>query len=457
MNYKDEELDLNISNQILQNELKNTASDSMTYESFFSQLKLIFVSNDNAYILVPTYIIDYIKTTFYETIQRALINALEKKVSLTFISDIDEIKELVNKEKTTKFIKNETQNKSNNNVKNNLTFENYAIGNFNKMALKAAKEISKEYKDNYNPLFIYSSSGLGKTHLLHAIGNEFVKKNKTCLYVNPDILTRRLVEQLRLKNQEQINKIVDELTSYDCLMFDDVQQYGNKESTLNVLFNVINIMKSNHKQIIFCADKSPNQLGGFEQRFLTRFEGGLTIEINNLELEDVISVLKFKLKENHINVDLWEDAALRYIARNFSTSIRSIEGAISRIKLFSDGDDFFTYDLHTMQNIFKNVTKSKESITPERIIETVCKYYGVDRKKIISSSRVKEIVIPRKIIIYFLKNNFDFTLKEIGKMVGDQTHSTVIASLKWIEANIQSNSSLKNAIEKIQNMLKKII
>ncbi|SYV89517.1 chromosomal replication initiator protein DnaA, partial [Metamycoplasma alkalescens] len=305
MNYKDEELDLNISNQILQNELKNTASDSMTYESFFSQLKLIFVSNDNAYILVPTYIIDYIKTTFYETIQRALINALEKKVSLTFISDIDEIKELVNKEKTTKFIKNETQNKSNNNVKNNLTFENYAIGNFNKMALKAAKEISKEYKDNYNPLFIYSSSGLGKTHLLHAIGNEFVKKNKTCLYVNPDILTRRLVEQLRLKNQEQINKIVDELTSYDCLMFDDVQQYGNKESTLNVLFNVINIMKSNHKQIIFCADKSPNQLGGFEQRFLTRFEGGLTIEINNLELEDVISVLKFKLKENHINVDLW--------------------------------------------------------------------------------------------------------------------------------------------------------
>ncbi|SYV89518.1 chromosomal replication initiator protein DnaA, partial [Metamycoplasma alkalescens] len=99
--------------------------------------------------------------------------------------------------------------------------------------------------------------------------------------------------------------------------------------------------------------------------------------------------------------------------------------------MFSDGDDFFTYDLHTMQNIFKNVTKSKESITPERIIETVCKYYGVDRKKIISSSRVKEIVIPRKIIIYFLKNNFDFTLKEIGKMVGDQTHSTVIASLKW--------------------------
>ncbi|CRH45920.1 chromosome replication initiator DnaA [Mycoplasmopsis arginini] len=106
-----------------------------------------------------------------------------------------------------------------------------------------------------------------------------------------------------------------------------------------------------------------------------------------------------------------------------------MEGAISRIKLFAEGDDFFTYDLRTIQGIFKNVTKATESITPERIIETVSKYYGIDKKKISSNTRVKEIVIPRKIVIYLLKNNFNFTLKEIGKLVGDQAHSTVIASL----------------------------
>ncbi|ENY68554.1 Chromosomal replication initiator protein [Metamycoplasma auris 15026] len=457
MKYKDEELNLNISNQIFQNELKNTASDEMTYNSFFSSLKLVYFSNSNAYVLVPSHIIDFIKSRFLETIQRAITNALEKKVFIIFVSSLDEIKELNNKENSSFIVANEVETKINNNVKNNLTFDNYAVGNFNKMALKAARRICLQYTDEYNPLFIHSNSGLGKTHLLHAIGNEFAKQNKTCLYINPDILTRRLVEQLRQKNQEQINKIIDELTSYDCLMFDDVQQYGSKESTLNVLFNVINIMKTNNKQIIFCADKGPSDLGGFEQRFLTRFEGGLTIEINNLQLEDVISILKFKLKENNINVELWEDNALRYIARNFSSSIRSIEGAISRIKLFAEGDDFFTYDLQTMQSIFKNVTRSKESITPERIIETVCKYYNVDKKKIMSSSRTQEIVIPRKIITYFLKNNFDFTLKEIGKMVGNQAHSTIIASLNWIEANMQSNSSLKNAIDKIQNILKKII
>ncbi|WP_330463425.1 chromosomal replication initiator protein DnaA [Metamycoplasma gateae] len=453
MEYQDKELDLNVRNQIFQNELKNNASDAMIYNNFFSVLKLVSVEESNAYVIAPDAIIDYIKTQYYQTVQRALINTLEKKVVLSLISSVSEIEQIIDKDKTQQFINNQKAT----NVKDNLTFENYATGSFNKIALKAAKQICSKYEDSFNPLFIHSNSGLGKTHLLHAIGNELKNKGLNCLYINPDNLTRRLVEQLRSKNQEQINKIVDELTAYDCLMFDDVQQYGNKESTLNVLFNIINTMKSDEKQIIFCADKRPNELGGFQQRFLTRFEGGLIIEINNLELDDVISILKFKLKENGVNPQLWEEEALKYIARNFSSSIRALEGAISRIKLFSDGDDFFTYDIRTMQNIFKNVTRNTEAITPEKIIETVCKYYGIDKKKITSNTRVQEVVIPRKIIIYLLKNNFDYTLKEIGQKVGDQAHSTVIASLNWIEANLQSNPSLKMAIEKIQNTLKKII
>ncbi|AZZ65381.1 chromosomal replication initiator protein DnaA [Metamycoplasma phocicerebrale] len=453
MKYKEKEIDLNVSNSILQNELKNTASDSMIYESFFSNLRLVHVDENHAYVKTSPSLIDYIKTNHFQTIQRAIVNTLDKKIILILISSLDEIGPIVDKNKTQSFINNSKIS----NVKKDLTFKNYATGNFNKMALKAAKKICTEYDDISNPLFIHSNSGLGKTHLLHAIGNELTKQNKNCLYINPDNLTRRLVEQLKSKNQEQINKIVDELTSYDCLMFDDVQQYGNKESTLNVLFNIINTMKTNNKQIIFCADKDPSYLGGFEQRFITRFQGGLIIEINNLQMDDVISILKFKLSENNINPELWEDESLRYIARNFSTSIRAIEGAISRIKLFSEGDDFFTYDIRTIQNIFKNVTKAEESITPEKVIETVCKYYGIEKKKIKSISRAQEIVIPRKIAIYLIRNNFSFTLKEIGKMVGDQAHSTVIASLNWIESNLKSNSTLKMAIEKIQDSLKKIV
>ncbi|MBN4089332.1 chromosomal replication initiator protein DnaA [Mycoplasma enhydrae] len=453
MKYEEKEINLSVSNGILQTELKNTASDRMIYNNFFSDLRLVHVDKNSAYIQCWPSIIEYVKTNFFQTIQRAVSNSLERKINLILISSLDEIAQVIDKKKTEKMITESTKS----NVKDDLTFSNYATGNFNKMALKAAKKICVNYEDISNPLFIHSNSGLGKTHLLHAIGNELNNQNKKCLYINPDNLTRQLVEQLKSKNQEQINKIVDHLTSYDCLMFDDVQQYGNKESTLNVLFNVINTMKTNGKQIIFCADKEPSDLGGFEQRFITRFQGGLIIEINKLQMDDVISVLKFKLSENGIDPELWEEESLRYIGRNFSTSIRAIEGAISRIKLFAEGDDFFTYDLRTIQNIFKNVTKTEENITPEKILETVCKYYGIEKKQIKSISRSKEVVIPRKIAIYLIRNNFDMTLQEIGKMVGDQAHSTIIASLTWIKNNMKKNAALRTAIEKIQLSFKKVV
>ena len=281
--------------------------------------------------------------------------------------------------------------------------------------------------------------------------------DKSCFYINPDELTRKLVEQLKNRNQEEINKIVDDLTSYDCLMFDDVQQYANKESTLTVLFNIINIMINAKKQIIITADKKPEDLGGFEQRFVTRFSGGLTLNIASPEMDDVIRILKFKLKQNNINPELWEDESFKFIARNFSVSIRSIEGAINRIKLFSEGDDYFTYDITTIKSIFKNVSQVKDSITPERIIDVVAKFYKLEKKKIVAKTRKKEIVIPRRISMWLIKNNFEYSLEEIGKMFGNQSHSTVIVSIQWIDNNMKSNSALKFAIEKIKENLNKIL
>ena len=240
-------------------------------------------------------------------------------------------------------------------------------------------------------------------------------------------------------------------------MFDDVQQYANKESTLTVLFNIINIMINAKKQIIITADKKPEDLGGFEQRFVTRFSGGLTLNITSPEMDDVIRILKFKLKQNNINPELWEDESFKFIARNFSVSIRSIEGAINRIKLFSEGDDYFTYDIATIKSIFKNVSQVKDSITPERIIDVVAKFYKLEKKKIVAKTRKKEIVIPRRISMWLIKNNFEYSLEEIGKMFGNQSHSTVIVSIQWIDNNMKSNSALKFAIEKIKENLNKIL
>ncbi|MBN0970568.1 chromosomal replication initiator protein DnaA [Mycoplasma phocoeninasale] len=452
---KDLQADLKVNNISFQNELKNNSSDSFIYNQILSNIHIVHEQDDNVYLLCPESIFLYIKSAHSTNVARAIRNVYERPVNAIFITSLSELNSLnvVNGEQE-QVLKNK---KLFTDIKNNLTFDNYAVGKFNQIVLKAAKVICKSQKIIYSPLFIHSPSGLGKTHLLHAIGNELKKNNRSCLYINPDLFTRQLVEQLKSKNHAQINKIVDELTNYDCLMFDDVQQYGNKENTLNVLFNIINTMITNQKQIIICGDKKPNDLGGFEQRFITRFNGGLTLEIAVPDIEDVINILRFKLKENNIDPELWEDESLRFIARNFSNSIRSIEGAINRIKLFSEGDDYFTYDLRTMKSIFHNVTQIKENITPERIIDVVSKYYKIDKKKITSNSRKENIVIARRIAVYLIKNNFSHTLKDIGKMVGNQSHSTVIVSINWIDKNIKINPTLKLAIEKIKENLRMII
>lgn len=443
-------LDLKLNNMAFKNELKNNIGDEVIFEQLFATIEIVHKEANTIYILVPATFKDIIKSRYHDLISRLIKNILGKQNNVIYITHLDELKYL-------EVISDEKNNQKKTNIRSDLTFENYASGKFNDLVLKAAKTVYQSNDVIFSPLFIYGGSGLGKTHILHAIGNQLLEKEKTCFYVNPDELTRKLVEQLRNRNQEEINKIVDELTSYDCLMFDDIQQYANKESTLSVLFNIINTMITNKKQIILCADKKPEDLGGFEQRFITRFNGGLIVNILNPEIDDVISILKFKLRVNNINPMLWDDESIKFVARNFSSSIRAIEGAINRIILFSQGDEQFSYDIENIKTIFKSMSQVKESITPEKIIEIVAKYYKINKNRIVAKTRKEEVVMARRLAMWFIKNNFNFSLEEIGKMFGNQTHSTVIVSISWIDKNIKTNSSLKVAVENIKDNLSKIL
>ncbi|MDC8937342.1 chromosomal replication initiator protein DnaA [Metamycoplasma hyosynoviae] len=457
----DKQLTIKANNLTFKNELKNNLSDDFAFEHLFSNVQIVYEEPEIIYLLVPHQIKDLLKNSYFSSIERAIHNVYSKKMNIILITDIEELNalhalDLQNEENANKNQK-ETVKNIKTNIRENLKFENYAIGKFNSFTIKAAKNICESQKVEISPFFVHSDSGLGKTHLLHAMGNEYLKQGKTCLYINPDDLTRKLVEQLRNKNQDEINKIVDEIIAYDCVMFDDIQQYAHKENTLNVLFNILNHLINNNKQIIIAADKSPSELGGFEQRFITRFSGGIIVNINTLELEDVIEILKFKLRENDINPEYWENESLKFIARNFSTSIRSLEGAINRIKLFKQDDDFFTYDIATIKSIFQYVSQIKETITPDKIIEVVSKYYKIDKKKITSKTRKEEVVMARRIAMWIIKNYFDYSLEQIGKMFGAQSHSTVIVSVQWVDNNRKTNPTLKLALEKIDENLNKIL
>lgn len=448
----EQEIELKLKNISFHNDLKNNLSDNLIYEGLLKNIKIAYREDDTIFILCPERLKEYVKTHYTELIERTISNIYNEKLNIIFIKDIVEIDALAAIVKPTKKTPRQKSN-----VRKDLTFDTYAEGKFNSLVIKAARTICKNESVVFSPLFIYSGSGLGKTHLLHAIGNELIKNGKTCFYVNPDELTRRLVEQLRTRNQEEINKIVDDLVAYDCLMFDDVQQYANKESTLIVLFNIINHMFTNDKQVIISADKRPEDLGGFEQRFITRFTGGLTVKIDTPEIDDVIAILKFKLRQNNINPELWEDESLKFVARNFATSIRSIEGAINRIKLFSQNDDFFTYDMNTIRNVFKNMSQVKDTITPDKIIDMVAKYYKLEKNRITARTRKEEVVIARRISMWLIKNSFDCSFEEIGKMFGNQSHSNVIISVQWVDNNFKTNTALKVAINKIKENLNRVL
>ncbi|MBU4691039.1 chromosomal replication initiator protein DnaA [Mycoplasma zalophi] len=439
--------DLEINNTLLQQEFESTSNDPILYDSFLTLVKIIKQKDNKVFLHAPEKIRVFLEANYKEYIYRCVNEIYQDAKEIIFSSD----NLLYNNELK------KTQTKIN--VQPELTFENYTKGKFNEQALLGARTVIENQQGQiaFNPLFIYASSGLGKTHLLHAIGNELIKKGKSCLYIQPNIFIRPIIEHLKNKNQEGINKIIDDCLKYDCLMFDDVQEFGGKENTLNVLFAIINNHISENKQIIISADKTPKELGGFEERFITRFSGGITFKINNPSVEDIINIFKFKIDKELIDSNKFDDKTYKFLARNFSNSIRNIQGAVNKIKIFYINDKNFRYDSEYIKSIFKDVGTVSESVTPEKIVDTVCKYYGIERKKVIDKNRSQNIVKARRVSMWLIKDLFDIPFSDIGKMFSGQTHSSVIASVNYIDKHIKSDSTLSLAISKIKDNLKKIL
>ncbi|QJG67218.1 chromosomal replication initiator protein DnaA [Mycoplasma phocoenae] len=439
---------LEVNNELLLKELEANASDPFIFDSLFSNIKIVEEQESKIFLLLSSEIRAIISDKYDDFIKRAIWTVYAGYREVVYITDINEMNKNTVKTQSSSVVSN---------INKKLTFETYARGEFNKFALNGADQIISQDEVFISPLFIFSSSGLGKTHLLHAIGNELLSKNKTCKYINPDFFTRDIVQQLQAKDHDKINEIVEYYGQYDCLMFDDVQLFGNREHTLNVLFNIINNHINASKQIIICADKRPEELGGFEQRFITRFQGGVTFEIHDPSVEDVSEIFKFKFKQKNINPNNFNNDAIQFLARNFNNSIREIDGTVNKIMLFKNSDQRFSYDVSYLKNIFKGGEKDKDSITPEKIVDIVAKYYKIDKKKLTGKNRSAPVVLARRICMWLIKDILGLTFKEIGNMFGGQAHSSVMVSVEYIDKNLKSNSSVSVALNKIKDQLKKII
>lgn len=424
-------------------------SDEQTYASFFNNAKLEIIENDVYLILESSNDAKYIKKNFATAVENAIKHVYGISVNSIIISpqEFDVIKKKHQK----------SEEILNSNLNKNFTFEDYVEADFNKDIIEMSKKILAQDKAIYNPLFIYSSSGMGKTHFLNALGNELVKKNKLVYFVSPETFIKKVTQFLISSDQEKLAEIVDFYKNFDVLLFDDIQMYGSKTATLNVLFNIINSNIENKKQIIIASDKNPELLGGFEERFITRFQGGITLEIQQPSLSDLMKVFEAKLIKNNIDPKDWETEAMKFIIRNHSSSIRTLEGAINKIEWNKQKNiQNIKYTYQVVSQMFSTISKDNKSITPEKIIEIISKYYKLNKQDILGKSRRKDIVLARQISMWMIRNLTSLSYKEIGKLFKGKDHSTVIASIEKIDSQMKINEAVKNALKNIKEVINKV-
>src|SRR3989344_4482851 len=333
------------------------------------------------------------------------------------------------------------------NLNPRYTFDSFVVGPFNELAHAAAAAVSKNLGRAYNPLFVYGGVGLGKTHLLQAVGNA-VKKNSPRLkliYTTSERFTTELVNFIQ-NNETHIFK--DKYRSYDLLIIDDIQFISGKVKTQEELFHIFNLLYETGKQIIFSSDKPPHAIHDLEERLKSRFEGGMVADIGQPEYESRLAILKSKSfgKENYLNPEV-----LGFIAANVQKNIRELEGALNSVVAKSKLSGRILNIPEVKEIIDKN-TQPKRIVTANQIIKCVAEFYDINEKILFEKTRKKEVVKPRQIAMYLLREDFSGSYPFIGQRFGGRDHTTAIHSYEKIFNELKKNAQLIEEVKRIREL-----
>ncbi len=338
----------------------------------------------------------------------------------------------------------------------NFKFKNFVKGSSNEEAFLAAKEVSKSPGIKWNPLFIYGDSGLGKTHLLYSIKNELIKKKYKAKYITSEEFGKLSIDNMS-KGHHEIENFKKTLKVNNILLIDDIQLLAKRNKTNEIFFYIINHFIENNKQIVLTSDKLPEELGGFEDRLISRFAYGLSIKMKKPDYNTALEIvkMKLKLKNNHEN---FSQEAIEFIAKNFSFDVRQLEGSINRMVFYSilnkkDKNDFIT--IKDIQEAFKDkkfkITNKK--ITIKNIKEIVAEEYNISLKILCGKSRISNIMIARQLAMYLSRQITKLPLSTISMEFNRKDHTTVINAIKRVEQKIKIDKKFKDYVKKIQKKL----
>ena len=342
------------------------------------------------------------------------------------------------------------RNHSSGNIQARFSFDNFVVGNSNRMAYAASRAVSDNDPGKaYNPLFIYGQSGLGKTHLMQAIANQVTRRNPslTCLYLTSETFTNELISAIQHKST---NAFRQKYRSVDVLLIDDIQFLAGKVGMQEEFFHTFNALHNNHKQIIISSDRPAKELADLEDRLVTRFQMGLATDIQPPDFETRVAILRKKNDLAGVNVP---DDVIFFIAENIKTNIRQLEGSLIKVNAFATLQDK-KVTLQIAQDILKDmINESMRIISIEMVQQAVAEHYKITVNDLCSSKRKQNIAIPRQIAMYLIRKTTRHSLPEIGRAFGGKDHSTVLYSCKKIEEDINNSSEIKYSIEKLSAVL----
>jgi len=335
------------------------------------------------------------------------------------------------------------------NLNPRYTFENFVVAPFNELPQAAAWAVSKNPGFVYNPLFVYGGVGLGKTHLLQAVGNETIKNfsQKKVKYIPSEKFTAGVVSSIR---NHEIEDFKSKYRAIDVLILDDVQFLAGKEKTQEEFFHTFNYLYEKNKQIILSSDHPPKAIPALTERLRSRFEGGMIADIGYPDYETRIAILKTKSQERKID---FSEEVLNYVASNIQRNIRELEGALNRLSAYQKLNNKLP-DLEAAKSLLKNLILSPARVaTPKKIIQAVAEFYDLKERDLLSPSRKKEIVRPRQVAMYLLREDLKSSYPFIGRKFGGKDHTTAIHSCGKVLKELEINENLSDEISLIRQRI----
>lgn len=421
------------------------------FNTWFKDTHLMRVEEGTAYLGVPSqFARDWLSTKFHKDILRSLrdlsenIRMVEYVISRSTKKIVEEVRPPTSTELPLETIHSKT------NLNPRFTLSSFIVGPFNELAHAAAQAVIRKPGIAYNPLLIYGPTGLGKTHLIQAIGNHFrvTTPDRKIQYVTSEKFSMDYVSSLQAG---KIQNFKEKYRSYDLLIMDDIQFLAKMEKTKEEFFHLFNYLHDGNKQLVFSSDQHPNLITGLEDRLKSRLNAGMIISVTPPDHESRLAIVRSKAAAHNF---ILSDEVLSYLATTIEGNVRELEGALNTLLIQFEmrGKPLTLADAKILLRGSGNATK--KAISVQEVVKTIAGFYGIEESSIYEKTRRKEVVRPRQVIMFLLREDFHISFPTIGEKLGGRDHTTVIHSCDKIKNDITSDSTLSNEIHQIRLMLK---